>query len=284
MWRRTWCDLFNAPTALRFSIVGRASPLTPRTMRYSCNSLFRRQQFQREQVVMNFPLGSLCMVRRFILVETNETPNPDCLRFYSMDLSFLKPGLSMDFPNSGHAYKSPLAEMLFGIAGVDALYLADEYITVRKNPMADWEELSTLVKECITQFAESKMNILSEEGEELLTGHNNDTEPEEDDDEVILAVKELLATRIRPMLQADGGNVRYIDMDDGTVFVMLEGACKSCPSSGVTLKNGIERMLMHWIPEVVEVQECTEEMADDILSEKALRKKMQKEGVEITAK
>ncbi|ORC87671.1 uncharacterized protein TM35_000212770 [Trypanosoma theileri] len=284
MWRPTRCDLLSARTALRLSIARWVPPSTLRSMRYSGNTLFRRQQSQQEQVVINSTLAPLCLARRFILVETNETPNPDCLRFYSMDLSFLKPGLSMDFPNAGHAYKSPLAEMLFGIPGVDALYLADEYITVRKDPMVDWEELSTLVKECITQFAESKMNILSEEGEELITGHNNDTEPEEDDDEVILAVKELLATRIRPMLQADGGNVRYIDMDDGTVFVMLEGACKSCPSSGVTLKNGIERMLMHWIPEVVEVQECTEEMADDILAEKALRNKMQKEGVEITAK
>ncbi|RNF19781.1 putative HIRA-interacting protein 5 [Trypanosoma conorhini] len=222
--------------------------------------------------------------QRLLLVETSETPNPDCLRFYSMELSFLKPGFSMDFPNAGHAYKSPLAEILFSIDGVEAVYLADEYITVRKAPLVDWDELLPLIKESIAQFAESEVSILSQDGEELLAGHNDDTEPKDDDDEVILAVKELLATRIRPMLQADGGNVRYVDMDDGTVFVLLEGACKSCPSAGVTLKNGIERMLMHWIPEVVEVQECTEEMADDILAEKALRKKLKNEGLEITAK
>ncbi|EAN96567.1 hypothetical protein C3747_140g103 [Trypanosoma cruzi] len=222
--------------------------------------------------------------KRFLLVETSETPNPDCLRFYSMELSFLKPGFSMDFPNAGHAYKSPLAEILFSIDGVEAVYIADEYITVRKGHLVDWDAILPMIKESIEEFAERKMNVLSEEGEDLLSGHNEDTEPKDDDDEVILAVKELLATRIRPMLQADGGNVRYLDMDDGTVFVLLEGACKSCPSASVTLKNGIERMLMHWIPEVVEVQECTEEMADDILAEKALRKKMKDDGVTISAK
>ncbi|RNF09440.1 putative HIRA-interacting protein 5 [Trypanosoma rangeli] len=175
--------------------------------------------------------------QRLLLVETSETPNPDCLRFYSMDLSFLQPGFSMDFPNAGHAYKSPLAEILFSIDGVEAVYLADEYVTIRKASLVDWEEILLPIKESITQFSESNAKILSEDGENLIAGHNDDTEPRDDDDEVILAVKELLATRIRPMLQADGGNVRYVDMDDGTVFVLLEGACKSCPSAGVTLKK-----------------------------------------------
>ncbi|KAH8610186.1 Scaffold protein Nfu NifU N terminal NifU like domain [Trypanosoma vivax] len=221
---------------------------------------------------------ALQSARRFIVIERNETPNPDCLRFYSMELSFLPPGMSLDIPDARHATKSPLAEILFGIAGVKSVYLADEYITVGKSADVDWGSLAPLVQEGIIQFSESKMNVLSEEGEASFVGNSNDTEPEDDDDEVVLAVKELLATRIRPLLRADGGNVRYIDMDDGTVFVLLEGACKSCPSSSVTLKSGIERMLMHWIPEVVEVQECTEEMASDLLAEKALRAKLKKAG------
>ncbi|CAD2215906.1 HIRA-interacting protein 5 [Angomonas deanei] len=142
----------------------------------------------------------------------------------------------------------------------------------------DWGDLIPLVNECIIEFAESKQNVLSAAGEEMLLGYNDDTEPEEGDDEVVLAVKELLATRIRPMLRADGGNVRYIDMDDGTVFLLLEGACKSCPSSHITLKSGIERMLMHWIPEVVEAQEISDEVASDILAEKKLRKEYRERG------
>ncbi|GET89378.1 hypothetical protein, conserved [Leishmania tarentolae] len=221
---------------------------------------------------------------RSIVVETNETPNPDCMRFFSMELSFLKPEFSMDIPSPAQAYKSPLAEALFGVAGVQAVFLADEYVTVRKHAQADWVALAPIIKEVIVEFAESKENVLSEAGEEELMGYNDDTEPEEDDDEVVLAVKELLATRIRPMLRADGGNVRFIDMDEGTVFLLLEGSCKSCPSSHITLKSGIERMLMHWIPEVVEAQEVSDEVAADILSEKRLRKQLKEKNEVVEAK
>jgi len=169
----------------------------------------------------------------------------------------------MDMPNSAHSYKSPLAEKLFAVEGVEALYFADEYITVTKESTSDWGDVFPIVSEVINAFAESNQNILSEEGEKLVTSGDHDTDPHPDDDEVVLAVKELLAKNIRPMLRSDGGNVRYVGMDSGTVFVLLEGACKTCPSSGATLKNGIERMLMHWIPEVVEVQEVDEEFAED---------------------
>ncbi|KAG5501780.1 hypothetical protein JKF63_04049 [Porcisia hertigi] len=229
-------------------------------------------------------LAAWTVARRFIVVETNETPNPDCVRFYSMDLSFLKPEFSMDIPSPAQAYKSPLAEALFGVAGVQAVFLADEYVTVRKQSQADWAALIPIIKEVIIEFAESRESVLSEAGEEELMGYNDDTEPGEDDDEVVLAVKELLATRIRPMLRADGGNVRFIDMDEGTVFLLLEGSCKSCPSSHITLKSGIERMLMHWIPEVVEAQEVSDEVAADILSEKRLRKEMMKREEVVEAK
>jgi Fe-S cluster biogenesis protein NfuA len=205
-------------------------------------------------------------VRNYV-IEKSETPNPECIRFFCMELSFLPQGQSMDMPNQGHAYKSPLAGILFGLDGVEGCYFADEYITITKSTTTTWEALSPLVQEAINQFAESRANILSADGEKAIGTNNNDSEPQPDDDEVILAVKELLATRIRPMLRSDGGNVRYIGMDAGTVFVLLEGACKSCPSSGATLKNGIERMLMHWIPEVVEVQEVDEEFAEDFLRE-----------------
>lgn len=205
---------------------------------------------------------------RHYLIERSDTPNPECLRFFSMELSFLPPSQSMDMPNSGHAYKSPLAQSLFGISGVEGLYFADEYITVTKDASSSWEELAPLISEAINSFAESKVSILSDDGEKEVNTGNADTEPSEGDDEVVLAVKELLATRIRPMLQSDGGNVRYVGMDDGTVYVMLEGACKTCPSSGATLKHGIERMLMHWIPEVVEVQEVDPEFAEDFRKQK----------------
>ncbi|CCW64085.1 unnamed protein product [Phytomonas sp. EM1] len=200
-----------------------------------------------------------------------------------MDLSFLQPGFSIDFPSKEHAFKSPLASKLFKIQGVEAVFISDEYITVRKTPDVEWDSLIPHIQNAIIEFSNSGEETLSEEGENCLTGYNDDTEPSDDDDEVVLAVKELLATRIRPMLRADGGNVRYIDMDDGTVYLLLEGACKACPSSHLTLKGGIERMLMHWIPEVVETQEVSDEVAEDILSEKRLRKKLKESNGVVNA-
>jgi Fe-S cluster biogenesis protein NfuA len=205
-----------------------------------------------------------------IVVETSETPNPDSLRFFSMQLSFLENGQSMDFPNSSHAYKSALAEVLFGIEGVSALFFADEYITVTREggegaDADSWSTITPMVKEAIIAFASGTESIITDEVKASMPKADWDTEPSNDDPEVVLAIKELLATRIRPMVRQDGGNVRFIGFEDedGLVFVMLEGACKTCPSSGMTLKNGIERMLMHWIPEVTEVQEVDEDFAED---------------------
>lgn len=192
------------------------------------------------------------------------TPNAESLRFYSMELSFLPPGSTLDLPNDGHAYKSPLAEMLFKqCPGVAAIYISDEYITITKDPSASWDNLTPLIKTCIVEFAHSGLNILSQEGEQELQSGFPDTEPQPGDGEVVLAVKELLSTRIRPMLAADGGGMRYVAFEDGLVYLVLEGACKTCSSKGNTLKIGIERMLMHWIPEVAEVVEVDEMWAED---------------------
>ncbi|CUE85688.1 Hypothetical protein, putative [Bodo saltans] len=238
------------------------------------------RRFQTFQSVPMFPGAWFQGVRNY-LIETSETPNPDCLRFFSMELSFLPPGQSMDMPNSGHSYKSPLAEALFAVDGVDGLYFADEYITVTKCKDSSWEDLTVQIQESVNSFAESKHSILSEDGEQAVNVSNDDTEPKPDDDEVVLAVKELLATRIRPMLRSDGGNVRYVGMDDGAVYVMLEGACKTCPSSGATLKNGIERMLMHWIPEVVEVLEIDEDFAEDFRRQEEEKKAAAKKAADV---
>lgn len=202
--------------------------------------------------------------KRPISVYWAATPNADSWRFYSMELSFLPPGCTLDLPNEGHAYKSPLAELLFKqCAGIASIYISDEYITITKEPSADWDDVTAHVRSCIIEFAHSGYNILSDEGEAELKSGNQDTEPQPGDTEVVLAIKELLHTRIRPMLAMDGGGMRYVAFEDGLVYLVLEGACKTCSSKGNTLKIGIERMLMHWIPEVAEVVEVDEMWAED---------------------
>eukprot|EP00796_Vickermania_ingenoplastis_P009153 gene9153-6434_t len=206
---------------------------------------------------------------RGITIETNETPNPLCMRLFSMEASFLKPNYTLDIPSPAQAFKSPLAAEIFdAVPDVEGIFIADEYITIRKSEAAEWGAVIPAVSERISSFVESGRPLLSPEAEEQLIGYNDDTNPEDGDDEVVLAVKELLATRIRPMLMADGGKC--------TVFLLLEGACKTCPSSHITLKSGIERMLMHWIPEVVEAQEVSEDFALDLLQAKKQRREAEK--------
>ena len=222
--------------------------------------------------------------RRSIVVESNATPNPECLRFFSMELSFLPPGTAMDLPNEGHAYKSPLAEHLFKVSGIKQVYFADEYITVTKDKDANWGDLTPMVQEVVISFSDSGENILSPDISSDYLSSDNDTDPEPWDDEVVLAVKELLHTRIRPMLKSDGGNLTYVGIEEGSVYVMLEGACKTCPSSGTTLKVGIERMLMHWIPEVSEVLEVDQDFAYDFKNKKENeRKEAEEKKAEETA-
>lgn len=224
--------------------------------------------------------------QRWVVIEASSTPNPECTRFYSMELSFLPHGKSLEFVNTEQAHKSPLAALLFSVEGVRGVYLADEYITVTKRADVDWGDLSPLIKESVASFTDSGRSILSEEAAAELAecANDKDTEPQPEDDEVVLAIKELLASRIRPMVQADGGNVRYVGIDDGTVYVMLEGACKTCPSSGATLKNGIERMLMHWIPEVVEALEVDDEFAADFRRQREEVKKAKAASAAAAAK
>lgn len=207
---------------------------------------------------------------RQLTIETSVTPNPDCKRFFSMQLSFLPRGKFLELPDASHAHKSKLAAALFAVLGVKSVYLADEYISVTKDATADWALLDTQIKEVLLAFNSSGYEVLSETGALEISRERDDTAPQPGDSDVVLSIKELIASRIRPMLVSDGGNVRYVGFEDATVYVQLKGACRNCPSSGATLKNGIQRMLMHWIPEVLDVIEVDEEWATDYLREQEI--------------
>ena len=183
----------------------------------------------------------------------DHTPNPDCLKFTPSDptreVDMMDEGVILDISSRDEVHQSPLAERIFEVSGVEGVCLGDYWLTVTKEEDREWEELSPPIIEAITKWAESGDSITSESYVE-----HDDTEIAEDfDTEVVQAIKELVRTRIRPGVQQDGGNIRYIGFEDGVVMLLMQGACQSCPSSGATLKGGIEKMMMHWIPEVVEV-------------------------------
>ena len=155
--------------------------------------------------------------------------------------------------------KSPLCTQLFKIDGVKAVYLGTDFVTVTKLAEAKWQFMRPEIFSVLMDFFDTDQPALLDQP--LIT----DTTILDDDDEIVAMIKELIEQRIRPAVQEDGGDIRYVGFDemDGVVTVQLAGSCVGCPSSSVTLKQGVENMLMHYIPEVTAVVALEEEEEEE---------------------
>ncbi|KAK9704382.1 NifU-like domain [Popillia japonica] len=203
-----------------------------------------------------------------MFVQTQETPNPNSLKFLP-GVSVLEAGQTMDFPSAEAAISSPLGKMLFRIEGVKGIFLGPDFITVTKaDDEVEWKLLKPVTKAddeiAVMDFFASGLPILNE------GVTNSDSQINDDDDEIVQMIKELLNTRIRPTVQEDGGDIIFMGYDDGVVKLKMQGSCSSCPSSIVTLKNGVQNMLQFYIPEVVAVEQVAEEA--DLMAKMEFRK------------
>ncbi|XVF41327.1 hypothetical protein PTKIN_Ptkin01aG0271600 [Pterospermum kingtungense] len=189
--------------------------------------------------------------RRSMFIQTQSTPNPSSLMFYP-GKAVMEVG-SADFPNARSAMNSPLVKALFGIDGVTRVFFGSDFITVTKSDDASWDLLKPEIFAAIMDFYSSGQPLFIDSK----TAAAMDTAIHEDDSETVAMIKELLETRIRPAVQDDGGDIEYrgFDPDTGIVKLKMQGACSGCPSSSVTLKSGIENMLMHYVPEVKGVEQ-----------------------------
>lgn len=179
----------------------------------------------------------------------------------------MEPGETRDFPNYAAAYISPLARALFAIEGVKSVFFSSDFITVTKAPEHDWKYVKVFVFSAISDFVATKQPVLDANASPPDMSHL----PQEDDDEIVQAIKEILETRIRPTVQEDGGDIKFVSMDEnGVVYLKLQGSCSTCSSSQATLKNGVENMLMHYIPEITAVEAAKDEV--DKVSEAAFAK------------
>ncbi|XP_050281746.1 nifU-like protein 4, mitochondrial [Quercus robur] len=201
--------------------------------------------------------------RRNMFIQTQSTPNPSSLMFYPgkpvMDVG------SSDFPHARAAMTSPLAKALFGIDGITRVFFGSDFVTVTKSEDAAWDFLKPEIFAAIMDFYSSGQPLFLDSQ----TAAAMDTAIHEDDSETVAMIKELLETRIRPAVQDDGGDIEYcgFDPETGVVKLRMQGACSGCPSSSVTLKSGIENMLMHYVPEVKGVeQELDDDDGDAALS------------------
>ncbi|RPA97350.1 HIRA-interacting protein 5 [Choiromyces venosus 120613-1] len=188
--------------------------------------------------------------KRTLFIQTETTPNPSALKFIP-GLPVLPEGCpSQEYIDGRETHNSPLARKLFAVDGVRSVFYGPDFITITKDEETQWAFLKAEVYSLITEALNSGEPVVLEG-----TMESSDTKREEGDSEVVGMIKELLETRIRPAIQEDGGDIEYRGFENGTVKLKLRGACRTCDSSTVTLKNGIESMLMHYIEEVQSVEQ-----------------------------
>jgi Fe-S cluster biogenesis protein NfuA len=188
---------------------------------------------------------------------TQDTPNPRSLKFIPGRQVLGEGNGTRDFDSLRAAQVSPLARGLFRVEGIQRVFMGSDFVSVTIQEGQDWSLLKPEVFSVMTDFFQSGQPVLIQDQEQA---PNSDTVITDEDDDVVAMVKELIETRIRPSVQEDGGDIVYRGMTpEGIVRLQLQGSCAGCPSSSVTLKHGIENMLMHYVPEVKGVEEFVDE-------------------------
>ena len=182
-----------------------------------------------------------------MFIQTESTPNPATLKFLPGQ-TVMEQGTA-DFPNENSASSSPLAKRLFTLKGVKGVFLGIDFITVTKLDDIDWEHIKPSILGAIMDHFQSGAPII--EGEQSGSVH---AEHSGEDTEIVVQIKELLDSRVRPAVAQDGGDITFHGFERGIVYLQMQGACAGCPSSTMTLKMGIENLLRHYIPEVTEVR------------------------------
>lgn len=179
-----------------------------------------------------------------MFIQTENTPNPATVKFI--------PGVTVlekrtvDFRSAEQAVRSPLAKRLFSIDGVTGVFLGSDFVSVTKNDGKEWMAIKPLIMAVMFEHFSGHQPVLEEDVSANVA--------DEDDSDVVLQIKELLNTRVRPAVAQDGGDIEFGKFERGILYLYMRGACAGCPSSTMTLKAGIENMMRHYVPEVLEVR------------------------------
>jgi Fe-S cluster biogenesis protein NfuA len=182
-----------------------------------------------------------------MFIQTEQTPNPATLKFLP-GREVMGRGVA-DFTDAEAAEASPLARSLFTVEGVTGVFLGADFITVTKAEGQDWYLLKPAVLGAIMEHYLSGDPVVAPDAD--LAQEDGSSE---EDDAIVRQIRELIDTRVRPAVAQDGGDIIFHGFDKGVVYLHMRGACSGCPSSTITLKNGIENLLRYYVPEVVEVR------------------------------
>ena len=182
-----------------------------------------------------------------MFIQTEATPNPATLKFLP-GRAVLETG-TLDLRDPADAAKSPLAERLFGIKGVNGVFFGSDFITVSKAE-GEWPQLKPAILGAIMEHFMSGAPLIKEGA----TGEASDEFFDAADADTVATIKELIETRVRPAVANDGGDITFRGYKDGIVYLAMKGSCSGCPSSTATLKHGIQNLLRHFVPDVTEVR------------------------------
>jgi Fe-S cluster biogenesis protein NfuA len=189
-----------------------------------------------------------------MLIETETTPNPATLKFLPGQ-SVMAAG-TRDFATPEEAEASPLADALFGLGDVTGVFFGSDFVSVTAAPGVAWSDLKPDVLGLMLDHFSANMPLFApgSAGDISVPPAEESFTDDPADAEVVAQIRELIETRVRPAVANDGGDIVYRGFDKGKVFLQMQGACSGCPSSSATLKNGIEQLLKHYVPEVTEVR------------------------------
>ncbi len=192
-----------------------------------------------------------------MFIQTESTPNPATLKFLP-GKEVLAAGTA-DFRDADSAAaSSPLAGKLFAINGVTGVFFGYDFVTISKQDSVEWQHLKPAILGAIMEHFMSGAPVMAS-GQQA-----NDERIEQEgefydkaDEEIVVTIKELLDTRVRPAVAQDGGDITFRGYENGTVFLNMKGSCAGCPSSTATLKHGIQNLLKHFVPEVQQVEQIS---------------------------
>lgn len=183
-----------------------------------------------------------------MFIQTQDTPNPRTLKFLPGHL--VSDSGNYDFPDLQSAQISPLAQQLFTIDGIERVFLGSDFISITKSETSDWIQLKPFLLGIIMEhFTKGTQTII------LTSVKPESNKPSIPQDEISHQIAEIINIKVRPAIAQDGGDITFERFEEGIVYVHLKGACAGCPSSTLTLKSGIENLLKHYVPEVLEVRQ-----------------------------
>ena len=178
------------------------------------------------------------------MIHIEQTPNPDSLKFLSQKI-LSKVGTEEFRKSNLSNIKIPFIREVLNFSGVELILISDNFLTVKKEKSTSWDSLKPMIISHLNDYFEKNNDPI------LI---KNKTDKKSDDNETISKIKDVLDTKIRPAVAKDGGDIKFKSFDNGVVKVELQGACSGCPSSIMTLKQGVQNLLKHYVKEVNSVE------------------------------